>query len=38
MSGWTYVISAYVGAGLLYGSYLAVLLVARRRLRRKEAR
>jgi hypothetical protein len=34
MSSWGYTIAAYVGAGALYGGYLAVLLRDRRRLSR----
>jgi hypothetical protein len=35
MSSWGYAIAAYVGAGALYGGYLAVLLQQRRRLDRE---
>jgi hypothetical protein len=34
MSSWGYTIAAYVGAGVLYGGYLAILLRDRRRLSR----
>jgi hypothetical protein len=35
MRSWSFAIAAYVGAGALYGGYLAVLLRRRRRLARE---